>query len=65
MTRASVVNVNCVYRLALLERDGEGGGVKFCMSAEKELSQDDQGQTPIVNRRRSEFVVMRLLKIRG
>lgn len=40
-------------RLALLERDGEGGGVKFCMSAEKELSQDDQGQTPIVNRRRS------------
>ena len=45
--------------MALLERDGESESVKFGITADKELSQDDQGQTPIINRRMSELINIR------
>ena len=40
--------------MAMLERDGMADSMKY-MTIEKELSHDDNGQTPIINRRRSEY----------
>ena len=38
--------------MAMLEKDGVTDSMKY-MTIEKELSHDDNGQTPIINRRRS------------
>ena len=38
----------------MLERDGVTDSMKY-MTIEKELSHDDNGQTPIINKRRSKF----------
>ena len=49
-------------RMAMLEKDGVTDSMKY-MTIEKELSHDDNGQTPIINRRRSKCSIINQLKL--